>query len=90
MPLRLLRRSVLLQVATPLLLCLALAVIASAIASAVYLRLGSPDPTQEAVPLPWSGYTVIAATAAAATLLATASVLPLLRAASRPDALRTE
>jgi len=90
-PLALLRRSVLLQVATPLLLSVALAVLASAVASGVYLQLNNVGQgSQPVLPLPWLGYGIISAAAVLATLLATAASLPLLRAASRPGALRSE
>lgn len=87
-PLRLLRRSVLLQVAGPLLLSVALAVAAAATCSALYLRLVATG--EEVLPLPWSGYGVIAVSAVIASLLATAATLPLIKAAGRPDALRAE
>ena len=83
-----LRRSVLLQTALPLLLNVALGVAVSAFASALYLRLGATE--DDVLPLPWVGYGAIAATAVAASLLATAAALPFVRAATRPDALRTE
>lgn len=90
-PLALLRRSVLLQIAIPLLLSVALAVLASAVASSVYLQLNDVDQgSQPVLPLPWLGYGVISAAAVLATLLATAASLPLLRAAARPGALRSE
>lgn len=87
-PMSVLRRSVVLQVATPLLLTVALAVASSAVAARVYLELG--DVTGDALRLPWSGYGAIALAAIAATLLATAAALPLLRAAGRPESLRME
>jgi hypothetical protein len=83
-----LRRGVLLQTALPLLLNVSLGVAVSAFASALYLRLGAIE--DEVLPLPWAGYGAIAATAVAASLLATAAALPFVRAATRPDALRTE
>jgi predicted lysophospholipase L1 biosynthesis ABC-type transport system permease subunit len=87
-PMSVLRRSVVLQVATPLLLTVALAVASSAVAARVYLELG--DVSGNALRLPWSGYGAIALAAIAATLLATAAALPLLRAAGRPGSLRME
>jgi hypothetical protein len=83
-----LRRGVLLQTALPLLLNVSLGVAVSVFASALYLRLGAIE--DEVLPLPWAGYGAIAATAVAASLLATAAALPFVRAATRPDALRTE
>jgi hypothetical protein len=83
-----LRRGVLLQTALPLLLNVSLGVAVSAFASALYLRLGAIE--DEVLPLPWAGYGAIAAAAVAASLLATAAALPFVRAATRPDALRTE
>lgn len=87
-PMSVLRTSVVLQVATPLLLTVALAVASSAIASHVYLALAAVGDV--ALPLPWVGYGAVAVAAVVATLLATAAALPLLRAAGRPGALRTE
>ena len=87
-PMRVLRRSVVLQVTLPLLLTVALAVVSSAAASYVYLVLAGEG--LDTPQLPWSGYGAIALASIAATLLATAAALPLLRAAGRPDALRTE
>jgi hypothetical protein len=87
-PMAVLRRSVVLQVATPLLLTVALAVASSAVAARVYLELGGA--IEDGLALPWSGYGFIAVAAVAATLLANAAALPLLRAAGRPGALRTE
>lgn len=88
-PARMLRRSVLLQTATPLLITVIVAVGVSAAASWMYLRLGTSDGVP--VPsLPWSGYGLIAASAVVASLLATASVLPFVKSAAHPDALRME
>ena len=87
-PMRVLRRSVVLQVTLPLLLTVALAVVSSAAASYVYLVLAGEG--LDTPQLPWSGYGAIALASIAATLLATAAALPLLRAAGRPGALRTE
>lgn len=87
-PMRVLRRSVVLQVALPLLLTVALAVLSSAAASYVYLALAGEG--LDTPQLPWSGYGAIALASIAATLLATAAALPLLRSAGRPGALRTE
>ena len=87
-PVRVLRRSVLLQTALPLLLNVALAVAVTAFGSALYLRLGAIG--DDVLPLPWTGYGAIAGTAVLASLLVTAATLPFLRAAARPEALRTE
>lgn len=88
-PVRVLRRTVLLQTATPLLLTVAVAVAVSAAASWMYLRLGASDgvPTPA---LPWSGYGLVAVCAVVASLLATASALPFVRTATHPEALRVE
>jgi hypothetical protein len=88
-PVRVLRRSVLLQTAVPLLLNIALATGASILATVLYLGLDSEDggPT---VPLPWAGWSLMAAAAVAAVLLATSLTLPFVRAAARPEALRTD
>lgn len=75
-PLRVLRRSVLLQVAVPLVLSVATAVLVAAVASALYLRFAAID-DGEVLPLPWAGYGVIALAAVVASLLATTSALPL-------------
>ena len=83
-----LRRSVVLQIATPLALSVGAAVASSAVAARVYLALGSV--TGEAGRLPSTGYAAIAGAAVIATLLATAAALPLLRSAGRPGTLRTE
>ena len=88
-PARLLRRTVLLQTATPLLLTIAVAVAVSATASWLYLRIGSDD-ALPAPGLPWAGYGLIAACAVVASLLATSAALPLVRSATQPEALRTE
>lgn len=87
-PVRVLRRSVLLQTAVPLLLNVALAVVVTAFGSALYLRLGAIG--DDVLPLPWTGYGAIAAAAVLASLLVTAATLPFVRAAARPEALRTE
>jgi hypothetical protein len=88
-PVRVLRRSVLLQTAVPLLLNIALATGASIAATVLYLRLDSDDGGYP-VPLPWAGWSLMAAATVAAVLLATALTLPFIRAAARPDALRSE
>lgn len=88
-PVRVLRRTVLLQTATPLVLTIAVAVGVSAAASWLYLRVGS-GPEVPAPALPWGGYGLIAGCAIAASLLATAAALPFVRSASRPEALRVE
>jgi hypothetical protein len=87
-PVRVLRRSVLLQTALPLLLNVGLAVAVTAFGSALYLRLGAIG--DDVLPLPWTGYGAIAGAAVLASLLVTAATLPFLRAAARPEALRTE
>ena len=88
-PVRVLRRSVLLQTAVPLLLNIALATGASIVATVLYLNLDSEDggPT---VPLPWVGWSLMAAAAIAAVSLATILTLPFIRAVARPEALRAE
>ena len=86
-PVAVLRRCVLLHAATPLLLTVGLALGTGAIGSALYLRIGADgDP----LPLPWTGYAVVAAAAVVAGLLAAGAGLPFVRAAARPEALRTE
>jgi hypothetical protein len=88
-PVRVLRRSVLLQTAVPLLLNIALATGASIGATVLYLRLDSDDGGPR-VPLPWAGWSLMAAATVAAVLLATCLTLPFVRAAAHPDALRSE
>lgn len=88
-PLRVLRRSVLLQNALPLLLSTSLALVVAAAASWLYLRLGA-SPGVPAPGLPWAGYAAVGGSAVIASLLATAASLPFVRSAARPDALRAE
>ena len=79
----------LLQTAVPLLLNIALATGTSIIATVLYLRLDSDD-GGPGVPLPWAGWSLMAAAAVVAVLVSTTLSLPFVRAAARPDALRTE
>ncbi len=88
-PAAVLRRSVLLQTALPLLLNIGLAVLVAAGSSWLYLRL-SATPAIAPPALPWTGYVTIAASAIIACVLATAAALPFVRAAARPDGLRME
>jgi hypothetical protein len=88
-PVRTLRRGVLLQTALPLVLNIGLAMLVTAATSWLYLRVAAPRGTVPP-PLPLTGYAAISAAALAACLLATAAALPFVRAATRPDALRTE
>jgi hypothetical protein len=87
-PPRVLRRSVLLQTALPLLLVVGLAVVVTAATSWLYLRISAPETATP--PLPWDGYAAIGGAALLACLLATAATLPFIRATIRPDSLRTE
>jgi hypothetical protein len=87
-PARLLRRGVLLHTGVPLLLNIGLAIVVTAATSWLYVRVTAQ--AELVVRLPWAGYAAIGAAAVAASLLATAAVLPFVRAATRPDALRTE
>jgi hypothetical protein len=89
-PVRVLRRSVVLQTAVPLLLNIGLATVASIVGSAVYIAIADDDGRMTTVGLPWAGWTGIAVAAVAAVLVATALTLPFVRAAARPEALRTE
>ncbi|MEE6262744.1 ABC transporter permease [Plantactinospora sonchi] len=89
-PARLLRRSVLLHTALPLLLSVGLAIVVTSTTSWLYVRLLNSDPGTVAVALPWTGYVAIGVAAVAACVLATAAALPLVRSATRPDALRSE
>jgi len=88
-PVRILRRSVLLQTATPLVLSVGLALAVSAAASWLYLHIGA-TPEVPTPPLPWAGYGLVGASAIAASLLATAAALPFVRSAVHPEALRAE
>jgi hypothetical protein len=88
-PAWLLRRGALLHTAVPLLLNVGLALLVTAATSWLYLRVTS-DPVATGIRLPWAGYAAIGGTALAASLLATVAALPFVRAATRPDALRTE
>lgn len=87
-PTGLLRRSVLLSAGLPLLLNIGLAVLITAGTSWLFLRLTIAETFAPA--LPWAAYGAIAAVAVLAGLLANVAVLPFIRAAVRPDALRTE
>lgn len=87
-PARLLRRGVLLHTGVPLLLNIGLAILVTAATSWLYVRVTAQ--ALAVVRLPWTGYAAIGAAAVVASLLATAAVLPFVRAATRPDALRTE
>ena len=84
-PVGVLRRSVLLTVAAPLLLTVGVALGAGALAALCYLEGGYASYT-----LPWGSWSVTGASALVAVLLATAAGLPLVSAAARPDALRAE
>jgi hypothetical protein len=88
-PVRTLRRGVLIHTALPLILNIGLALLVTATTSSFYLRIATPGGTVPP-PLPWTGYTAISAAALTACLLATAAALPFVRATTRPDALRTE
>jgi hypothetical protein len=84
-PLRVLRRSVLLQMAAPMLTNVLGALAAAAVASACYLGV-----TEDAWTLPWGGWALTAVAAVLAVLVATAATLPLVSAVGRPEALRAE
>lgn len=84
-PLRVLRRSVLLQMAAPMLTNVLGALAAAAVASACYLGI-----TEDTWSLPWGGWALTALAAGLAVLLATAVTLPLVSAIGRPEALRAE
>jgi hypothetical protein len=88
-PVRTLRRGVLIHTALPLILNIGLALLVTATTSWLYLRIATPGGTVPP-PLPWTGYAAISAAALTACLLATAAALPFVRATTRPDALRTE
>ncbi|MFN2539952.1 MAG: FtsX-like permease family protein [Mycobacteriales bacterium] len=84
-PSRVLRRSVLLQMAGPLVTNVLAALAAAAVASECYLSL-----YDEPHALPWGGWALTAAGAGVAVLLATATTLPLVSAVARPEGLRAE
>ena len=88
-PLRTLRRAVLLQMAAPMLTNVLLALGAAAAASTLYLDLYAADGSPR-TPLPWLGWALTGLAAVVAVVLATCATLPLVNAAGRPDALRTE
>lgn len=88
-PVRVLRRSVLQEIAVPLLLNIGLATAASIAGTVLYLSLGSED-GRHPVELPWTGWSLVAVAAVASVLLATTVTLPFIRATVRPDALRAE
>jgi predicted lysophospholipase L1 biosynthesis ABC-type transport system permease subunit len=85
-----LRRSVLLQTALPLVLSVGLALGISVAASWLYLRLGAGPDEPPAPTLPWAEYGAVGVGAVMASLLATAAVLPFVRSAVRPESLRFE
>lgn len=87
-PLRVLRRTVLLQTAAPMLSNVVVTLAAAAMASACYLGVTTSVPT--GVPLPWGSWALTALAAVVAVLLATAATLPLVSAVGRPEALRAE
>ncbi|WP_324277243.1 FtsX-like permease family protein [Blastococcus brunescens] len=84
-PVRVLRRSLLLQLSVPLVGTVALATGVAVLCGAMYQRLDGSVPAG----LPWPVYLAVASAALLASLLATISVLPFLRAARRPESLRT-
>lgn len=88
-PIRTLRRAVLLQTTAPLVITVLVALVVSATAAWLYLRIGTS--AAELIPaLPWARYGFIGAAAVAAGVLATAASLPFIRSAVHPEALRTE
>ncbi|MCU1602879.1 MAG: hypothetical protein JWO22_3588 [Frankiales bacterium] len=88
-PLRVLRRSVLLQMGAPMLTNVVAALAAAAVASACYLGTLQTQ-NGETWSLPWGSWALAALTAGVAVLLATAATLPLVSAIGRPEALRAE
>lgn len=88
-PLPTLRRALLLQMAAPMLTNVLLALGAAAAASTLYLGIYAQDGITR-TPLPWMGWSLTGLAAVVAVLLATAATLPLVNAAGRPEALRTE
>ena len=84
-PVRVLRRTTLLQMGAPMVGNVVVAIGAAAVASACYLAT-----FDEAYTLPWRGWTLTALGGLLAVVLATGATLPLLRSVSRPEALRTE
>ena len=88
-PLRTLRRAVLLQMAAPMLTNVLLALGAAAAASTLYLDIYAGNGVAR-TPLPWTGWGLTGLAAVVAVVLATCATLPLVNAAGRPEALRTE
>lgn len=87
-PVRVLRRALMLEVVAPLLGCTVVALASGAFASAAYLA--GDTYYRDQVGLPWSAWGGVAGTAVIAVLALTALTLPLARAAVRPEGLRTE
>jgi hypothetical protein len=88
-PLRVLRRTVLLQTAAPMLTNVVVTLAAAAVASACYLGVTETSNPAGAA-LPWGSWALTALAAVVAVLLATAATLPLVSAVGRPEALRAE
>jgi hypothetical protein len=88
-PLRVLRRTVLLQTAAPMLTNVVTTLAAGAVASACYLGV-TDGSYQGPWSLPWGSWGLTTLAAVLAVLLATAATLPLVSAVGRPEALRAE
>jgi hypothetical protein len=84
-PLRVLRRSVLLQMGAPLVVNVAVALGSSMLTAFFYNGIVSST-----VPLPWAHWALTGAVALGAVLAVTAATLPFVSAAGRPEALRAE
>jgi hypothetical protein len=87
-PLRVLRRSVVVQIGVPLLANVLLALGAAAVASWAYLT--TDEAVLGAAPLPWGSWALVGLGGVAAVLLAALVSLPFVRAVGRPEALRSE
>ena len=87
-PVGVLRRALLLEVAAPLLGCTGAAVGSGAFAAAAYLA--GDTFYRDEVGLPWGAWGGVGAVALAVVLGVTALTLPVARAAARPEHLRTE
>ena len=87
-PLRTLRRAASLQMLGPMLANVVVALTAAAAAS--WLYVDADEVTYPSTSLPWAGWGLTALGAVGAVLVATLVTLPLVNAAGRPDALRSE
>jgi hypothetical protein len=88
-PLRTLRQAALLQMLGPMLANVAVALTAAVAASWLYVDMDE-NASHPFTSLPWGAWGLTAIASVIAVLVATAVTLPLVNAAGRPDALRSE